>query len=390
MKVDLSRGGKVIQVSHYVGLSGVGGVQRNFVEYMEFELKQETNYKHKVYTNGKVDSQYNLPVNILNIRNLFNLFSLILDIVSRKKIVHFYNNLSSPKVALLLLVLPVSNLIVHERGTAWNLSSKYGFLLRFIAWKATLILANSQATKIILEKKFFISDTKIKIIHNGIDTSIKCGEKPLTTKAIGTFYVGFIGRLDTPKGIHVLIEAMHYLTGKNIKLIIAGDGSLKDKLKIQAIGLKNIQFVGRVKNPLKFLTKIHLLVVPSIREPLGNVCIEAGLCKVPVLASNIDGIPEIIENYVTGELIKPTKPITFETTVDAMPIPEYVVDPTTQQLCSPMQIDPSELADRISTLSQDPERLSQYAEKLHKKVTNYFSISRYAKELRIIYLNLAS
>jgi glycosyltransferase involved in cell wall biosynthesis len=73
-----------------------------------------------------------------------------------------------------------------------------------------------------------------------------------------------------------------------------------------------------------------------------------------------------------------------------MPIPEYVVDPTTQQLCSPMQIDPSELADRISTLSQDPERLSQYAEKLHKKVTNYFSISRYAKELRIIYLNLTS
>lgn len=381
---------EIIKVSHFVGLSGLGGVQRNFVEYINSQSDLDNGLLHKVYTLGKVDLQYKILAEVYNVKNLKNLFSLVLDIVSKDNIVHFYNNLSSPKVALLLLVLPVSNLIVHERGTAWNLSSKYGFLLRFIAWKATLILANSQATKIILEKKFFISDTKIKIIHNGIDTSIKCGEKPLTTKAIGTFYVGFIGRLDTPKGIHVLIEAMHYLTGKNIKLIIAGDGSLKDKLKIQAIGLKNIQFVGRVKNPLKFLTKIHLLVVPSIREPLGNVCIEAGLCKVPVLASNIDGIPEIIENYVTGELIKPTKPITFETTVDAMPIPEYVVDPTTQQLCSPMQIDPSELADRISTLSQDPERLSQYAEKLHKKVTNYFSISRYAKELRIIYLNLTS
>ena len=390
MKDNLNRNNKVIQVSHYVGLAGVGGVQSNFVEYMEFELKQANNCKHKVYTNGNVDSQYNLPINILNIRNLLNLFSLIIDIVSRDKIVHFYNNLSSPKVALLLLILPVSNLIIHERGTAWNLPSKYRFLLRFTAWKATLILANSKATKIILEKKFYISGTKIKIIHNGINTSIRCNKNTATTKFMDTFYIGFIGRLDTPKGVHILIEAMQYLTDKNIKLIIAGDGSLRDKLKIQAKSLNNIKFIGRVKNPLKFLAKIHLLVVPSIREPFGNVCIEAGLCKVPVLASNIDGISEIIENYVTGELIKPTKPISFETTVGAIPVPEYVVDSTTQQLILPMQIDPFELAERIIALSQDPERLSQYAEKLHKKVTNYFSISRYAKELRIIYLDLVS
>ena len=51
-----------VRVCHIVGLSGVGGVQRNFVEYIECALEQENNYKHKVYSIGKSDSQYNLPI----------------------------------------------------------------------------------------------------------------------------------------------------------------------------------------------------------------------------------------------------------------------------------------------------------------------------------------
>ena len=82
----------MIQVSHFVGLSGVGAVQRNFIEYINNQIKTESNLSHKVYTLGEVDSQYKISVKVYNIRKINNLLSLILDITSKKKIVHFYNN----------------------------------------------------------------------------------------------------------------------------------------------------------------------------------------------------------------------------------------------------------------------------------------------------------
>ena len=294
----------LLHVSHFVGLSGVGGVQRNFVEYINSRtvLESDSSFFHKIYTLGSVDSQYKLKKEVFDIKRLTNLLSLILDITSRNKIVHFYNNLTSIKVVIFLFLLPVHNLILHERGVIWNLPYFRRPLLLFVIWKARLVLTNSNATKIMLEKKFNITSKKIRVIHNGIDTTSKCTKKLLHNKS-PFFCIGFIGRLDTPKGVHVLIEAMHYLSGKNIKLVIAGDGILEDSLKEQAKGCKNISFVGRVENPYRFLSSIELLVVPSIREPLGNVCLEAGLCKVPVLAANVDGLPEIIKDKTSGELI---------------------------------------------------------------------------------------
>ncbi len=378
----------VVYVSHFVGLSGVGGVQRNFVEYINNQTTSSNSLSHKVYTLGEVDSQYEIPVEVYDIKNLRNLFSLILDIVSRKKIVHFYNNLTSLKVVVFLLFLPVKNLILHERGTIWNFPSYRRVLLQFVAWKSSLILTNSNATKIMLEKKFCVSSNKIRVLYNGIDTTIKCAKKELRNDQLSTFYVGFIGRLDTPKGVHVLIDAMHHLASERVKLIIAGTGILENALKEQAKNLENISFIGRVKDPYRFLNSLDLLVVPSIREPLGNVCLEAGLCKTPVLAANVDGIPEIVENKVSGELIDATVEISINSPEGAVPFPEFVVDPVFNKLRTPKQIDSSLLARKILELSLDHDKLKNYSNKLHDKVVKYFNLERYTHDLHNIYFEL--
>jgi glycosyltransferase involved in cell wall biosynthesis len=178
---------------------------------------------------------------------------------------------------------------------------------------------------------------------------------------------------------------MHYLVDSGIKLTIAGDGALEDVLKEQADDLENVFFIGRIEEPYSFFSDIDLLVVPSIREPLGNVCLEAGLCKVPVLATNIDGIPEIIENKVSGELIDPTIEVLINYPDGFIPLPEFVINPVTRQLCTPKQVDPSLLARKIIELSTEPEKLTGYADKLHEKVINYFNINRYCIELNAIY-----
>jgi len=376
-----------VHISHFVGLSGVGGVQKNFVEYINAQniLRSSNHFLHKVYTLGDIDQQYTLPIRVYNIRKLKFFFALVLDIISRRKIVHFYNNLTSFKVMLLLFLLPVRKLILHERGTIWNQKSSSWLIPHFIAWKADIILANSVATKTMLEKKFSISTEKIRVLHNGINTSLNCGYCDVRKNNNSVFIIGFIGRLDSPKGVHVLIDSMNYLANKNIELIIAGEGVLESMLKKSASKLNNVKFIGRVDNPYSFISTIDLLVVPSIREPLGNVCLEAGLCKTPVLAANIDGIPEIIEDCVSGELIDPTDDITMDFPFNAVPLPEFVVDPVTYEIHTPLQINSKKLADKILELSLEEEILTGYSEQLHKRVVDYFNIDRYALELHRIY-----
>ena len=375
-------------ISHFVGLSGIGGVQSNFIEYMNNIELHPSKYHHKVYTIGSVDSYYQLTNDVFDIREISNLYRLILDTVSKDVVVHLYNNLSSFKVALLLVLLPIRKLIVHERGTIWNQQTTSWLIPRFVAWKASIILSNSFATKTMLVKKFSIPSKKIRVLHNGINTLMDHNYGGNHKKNKTIFHIGFIGRLDSNKGVHILIEAMHFLKNENIKLIIAGEGVLESALKKSASKLSDVEFIGRVNSPYLFLNKIDLLVVPSIREPLGNVCLEAGMCRTPVLAANVDGIPEIIEHGVTGELIDATDEILVNLSKGALPLPEFVVNPTNQQLCTPKQINSSLLAKRILELSSKPEQLSQYADRLYKKVTNHFNIHRYRTELHNVYQEL--
>ena len=376
---------KKIIISHFVGLNGIGGVQSNFVEYMESVESNNSKYKHRVYTIGCVDPHYHITSNVLDIRKISNLYKLILDLVSKNVIVHFYNNLSSFKVALLLVFLPVRKFVVHERGTIWNQKSRKWLVPRFIAWKSDIILSNSYATKIMLVKKISIPEKKIRVLYNGINTLKEYNHNCYHKKNNLKFRIGFIGRLDSPKGVHVLIDAMHYLKNKSFELVIAGNGVLEGLLKERASTLNNISFIGRVKNPYLFMSKIDLLVVPSIREPLGNVCLEAGLCRVPVLAANIDGLPEIIEDKISGELIGTTEDVSINLPDDAVPLPEFVVNPVKGDLSAPKQINPFILAKRILKLSSQDDKLKYYADELNKKVKNKFSIDRYRHELHRIY-----
>jgi len=200
------------QISHFVGLSGIGGVQRNFVEYLNTALTHNIQFSHKVYTLGDVDNQYNLPIEVLDIRKIGNFLRLVKDISSKDTIVHFYNNLSSIKVALLLLCIPVNRLILHERGTIWNQPIKRLTVPLFNAWKADLILSNSIATQTMLNKKLGILTSKTTVLYNGVSTLYRNKDNGYTHYSPDhIFCIGFIGRLDTPKGLHVLIDAMRYL-----------------------------------------------------------------------------------------------------------------------------------------------------------------------------------
>ncbi len=122
-----------------------------------------------------------------------------------------------------------------------------------------------------------------------------------------TFRVGALSALESEKGMDVLIRAFRLLKTEapDARCVIAGEGSEKQRLKnlIRKHHLEGtVMLIPFPESPVDFVRQNDLLVVPSRREGLGSVILLAMKGRVPVLASNTGGIPELIQPARTGFL----------------------------------------------------------------------------------------
>ena len=375
------------KVIHQLSLSDIGGVQRSFTLYFMYASKK-SNFNHSIYSmHSLIDNFSILKSSHNNIQDsLINKFKFIFFLYSKKYIVHFYNNLGSVAVNKLLNFFPTSNIIFHERGNVWNAKDEDAEIYRSNADKAKIVIANSNATKSMLIKRFDIDKNKIRVVYNGFLSKKENFVHQNKTRFTDNFSVGFLGRLDTPKGVNALINSAKILP--QYDFFIAGKGILESKLRELASNHKNINFLGSVKEPLQFISKMDVMIVPSLREPLGNTIIESGYCKKPVIASNIDGIPEIIKDGKNGILITPDKDILdHEIHKDAVPFPKVVVNPISQKLQKPKEIDPIKLSEAIVFLADNLKIRKLYGNNLYKTVKQKFNIESYYEILEKIYKN---
>ena len=122
----------------------------------------------------------------------------------------------------------------------------------------------------------------------------------------GKFLLGNIGELDNGhKGQYYLIEAMKKLaqTHPDIHLLLLGKGKDEAAYKIQAKELNNITFEGFVENVADYIQVLDLFVFPSLHEGLGSILFDVMQAKVPIIATDTGGIPDIIENKKNGLLV---------------------------------------------------------------------------------------
>ncbi|MFC1599716.1 glycosyltransferase family 4 protein [Patescibacteria group bacterium] len=115
-----------------------------------------------------------------------------------------------------------------------------------------------------------------------------------------------VAELHERKGLTYLIKAMPTILEKipNTKLVIVGEGPQRPELE-KLIQEKNIKLLGHRKDIPKLMASANLFVLPSVKEAFGLVILEAMAAWLPVLASNVGGIPEIIEDNVNGFLVEP-------------------------------------------------------------------------------------
>ena len=127
----------------------------------------------------------------------------------------------------------------------------------------------------------------------------------------------FAGRLESAKGVLVLLEAMKILDDKNIavNLDILGDGTLLNQCKTLSNQLQksvNIQFLGTLPYSKEFfllLQEYHAVVVPNLSNEQPRIVYDAYSQAVPVLASNTDGLRDCIQNHTTGVIANSNDPV---------------------------------------------------------------------------------
>lgn len=122
----------------------------------------------------------------------------------------------------------------------------------------------------------------------------------------------FVGALSPEKDVGVAIDAVAELEG--VQLVVAGDGPERATLERHAADRApdQVRFIGRIDDPRTVYAAAHCLVLPSRTEGLPAVLIEAGLSGLPVVASDVGGISEIVIP-ATGQLVPPGDPAAVAT-----------------------------------------------------------------------------
>ena len=266
-----------------------------------------------------------------DMRNRFN-FRVILQLSSlikkeRVDIVHsqgaradFFARIaaklaSAPNVVS-TVPMPVEGFDVHPiRKLIYIIFSRFSerFVDRFM-------VVSDSLEKMMIEKHG-IEPQKVVKIYNGIETDEYCISDEEIAYRRSSFrkksdlgenvpVIGVIGRLVWQKGFKYFIEAIPDVLKefKDARFLLVGEGELEDELKVKSKKLKledKIIFTGFLSDIRDVLASIDILVIPSLQEGLPVVLLEAMAMKKPIVAANIEGIMEILENGVTGLLVPP-------------------------------------------------------------------------------------
>lgn len=199
---------------------------------------------------------------------------------------------------------------------------------------------------------------QIQFIPNGIDLHEVPGGLPSTER----LRIGYCGRLREIKGVHVLLDSFAQLKAarpeKNLQLVIAGSGDTRPALEAQAreLGIDaDIDWLGMIDDTSEFFRSIHVYVQPSFAEGLPNSVMEAMAAERPVVASDIGGNNDLIDDGVSGVLFP--------------------------------KGDAAALSDQLGRLLDDPQQCQQLARAGRALMIEQYGFASITRKLAVLYLD---
>jgi glycosyltransferase involved in cell wall biosynthesis len=266
-----------------------------------------------------------------------------------------------------LCSVPVIIETTHVRET-WRkgwLKSKF-FIDRAVSHFIDRYIAVSEANARYLIEQKRIPATKVSVIQNGcsIERVDPSKARPQGIReSLGyskdDLILIAVARLEPQKGHRVLLDALALLRDEfpNIRLICLGTGALQEELaqKTRELGMEDIvRFVGFHSNVGDWLAAADIGVLPSFYEGLPLTAVETLAAGVPLVATAVDGTPEVVRDGETGLLVPPG--------------------------------DPAAMAGAISRLASEPELRHRLAQAGRKWVLQRFTIQRQIEQTSNLYL----
>lgn len=218
-------------------------------------------------------------------------------------------------------------------------------------------------------KRARISPDKVVTIYNGIDVSAFATPNPEVAAQIrqsfdippGTLLVGTVGRLHPQKGLDNLLTAMPIIKRQfpNLRLLIIGDGELRNSSEIQAQSLgisDDVIFTGPRTDVPEIIPTLDVFSLPSLWEGLSLALLEAMAAGLPVVATSVGGTPEVVVDGATGLLVPPR--------------------------------DPTALAEAITHILTNPSMAHRMGQAGRERVTKHFSIDETVRKTEQLYETL--
>jgi L-malate glycosyltransferase len=243
----------------------------------------------------------------------------------------FYTNLMLPACARLARV-PV---IIGSHRQLGDLLRPLQFRAQGAAFRfCDRVVCNSQAAAGRLSQAG-VPDRKLVVIVNGLPREAFLPAVSALAHAEGTVRVGMIARMNVlykNQAGFLRAAAQVHKRCAQAEFILVGDGAFRSEFEASAkkLGLASrVRFLGERKDIPAVLAALDLLVVPSVSESLPNVILEAMAAGVPVVASRVGGVPEVIEHEKTGLLVPPSDDLQL-----AEAIERFVCQPSLRLECA--------------------------------------------------------
>lgn len=332
-----------------------------------FKWMEPKEFRALVHFKGLLDS-------LRLITYISSLFFNLIRIIRKNDIdvLHAHSVIPTGFITVIVAKIMQKNVFITAHGMDITNFEDNSFFKRIIKFSLNNSSKSIAVSKNLAKKmiSFGVDEKKIIVLRNGVDTN---RFKPLHNPKIRLKYniedndilILFVGYLDTFKGIFELIESFNKIKTdeNNIILMIIGTGPLKHEIekRIRELGLsKQVTFTGQVSpsEMHEYYQSADIFVLPSHNDAGGPpiVFIEAMACGLPVIGTNVGGIPEGIDECVNGFIVPPKNAI--------------------------------ELAEKLETLVKDENLRSDFGNNSLKKINeNSMKLNKKALKLINLYKN---
>jgi len=268
----------------------------------------------------------------------------------------------------------------HAAGVPVILNSHHGTDAWIGAWPRLLerttsslvdrIITCSEAVRRYALEELGLPAERLVVVPNGIrfQRFVLPGRRDSVRAALGLapdqLVVGTVGRLDEPKkGMAILVDALERVAARipNVVCLVVGDGTGRRLLeeKVRRKNLEpHVRFLGERRDIPELLQALDLYVQPSLWEGFGLSALEAMASGLPVIASRVGGLPEVVEEGKTGDLVPPG--------------------------------DAQLLADRMTALLCAGERRDRYGREGRRRAQDHFPLDKMVRGWTDLYRELLS